>query len=488
LFDRYRAMASIDFGDWDSVERCLEDDTIDRVEIRGLRDVILAPVSEDGIPHWDAPHQRIYFEVMNCQLGNFVGGYKRWAREIQTFRPTHLWSRGDMPMGRHVRYRQLHDAFATAIAEALGGRLPVAIALASEARHLGDPGEPLRVVAADLEHLAGGAMGDAVPEAIGIWQLIPRPTGSSPLGTWQWANYLLPLVAAVRHPWLEWGVELFEHTAIGLGSPRAHLQAETWKVALKIVPGGPAPRELRALLVEAQRAGAGLRVLPLLLKGIVTQQVGDLAAAERAARRVQNVWAQVSALIHLAAVSPTLRVARDLDRLLSITGWRRPVLAPSDVVADAALGMASVGIRSRAVIDLAAVAGRPNVTMDVARRHLDESRVPLDLKLHALDAIAVLPASHAQELIRAISTSGDGLASHAASLLARPSRPFGLSERELEVMRHAGDGLSNREIAARLVLSPHTVAHHLANARTKLGAANRTEAATKLQALAGRPE
>ena len=44
-------------------------------------------------------------------------------------------------------------------------------------------------------------------------------------------------------------------------------------------------------------------------------------------------------------------------------------------------------------------------------------------------------------------------------------------------------GLTNREIAERLTLSQHTIARHLANARVKLGAANRTEAALKLEQL-----
>jgi DNA-binding CsgD family transcriptional regulator len=47
----------------------------------------------------------------------------------------------------------------------------------------------------------------------------------------------------------------------------------------------------------------------------------------------------------------------------------------------------------------------------------------------------------------------------------------------------AGTGLTNREIAERLSLSQHTIARHLANARVKLGAANRTEAAVKLEEL-----
>jgi DNA-binding NarL/FixJ family response regulator len=58
-----------------------------------------------------------------------------------------------------------------------------------------------------------------------------------------------------------------------------------------------------------------------------------------------------------------------------------------------------------------------------------------------------------------------------------------LSERELEVVDLARHGLTNRAIAERLSLSPHTVARHLANARVKLGAANRAEAAAKFEEM-----
>jgi pimeloyl-ACP methyl ester carboxylesterase/DNA-binding CsgD family transcriptional regulator len=52
-----------------------------------------------------------------------------------------------------------------------------------------------------------------------------------------------------------------------------------------------------------------------------------------------------------------------------------------------------------------------------------------------------------------------------------------LSPRELEVLRLVADGLSDAEIAERLVLSPHTVHRHVANIRTKLGLASRAAAA-----------
>jgi DNA-binding NarL/FixJ family response regulator len=51
-----------------------------------------------------------------------------------------------------------------------------------------------------------------------------------------------------------------------------------------------------------------------------------------------------------------------------------------------------------------------------------------------------------------------------------------LSGRELEVLAHLAAGRTNREIAERLVVSPHTVARHIEHIYAKLGVANRTAA------------
>ena len=51
-----------------------------------------------------------------------------------------------------------------------------------------------------------------------------------------------------------------------------------------------------------------------------------------------------------------------------------------------------------------------------------------------------------------------------------------LTSRELEVLAHLADGLSNKAIAARLGLSDETVKFHLSAVFGKLGASNRTDA------------
>ncbi len=66
------------------------------------------------------------------------------------------------------------------------------------------------------------------------------------------------------------------------------------------------------------------------------------------------------------------------------------------------------------------------------------------------------------------------------SSLSRGERVEGLpehfSERELEVLKLAAKGMSNKEIAAELSLSVRTVQSHLGNIFDKLGVSSRTEA------------
>ncbi|MEA3130656.1 MAG: hypothetical protein QOF46_2451, partial [Paraburkholderia sp.] len=58
---------------------------------------------------------------------------------------------------------------------------------------------------------------------------------------------------------------------------------------------------------------------------------------------------------------------------------------------------------------------------------------------------------------------------------ARPS-PDGLTAREVEVLRLVAQGASNREIAARLVISEKTARNHVERTYAKIGVSNRVAA------------
>jgi DNA-binding CsgD family transcriptional regulator len=58
----------------------------------------------------------------------------------------------------------------------------------------------------------------------------------------------------------------------------------------------------------------------------------------------------------------------------------------------------------------------------------------------------------------------------------RREGPAGLTGREVEVLRLAARGMTNKDIAAVLVISPKTVANHIEHIYTKIGASNRAMA------------
>ena len=58
----------------------------------------------------------------------------------------------------------------------------------------------------------------------------------------------------------------------------------------------------------------------------------------------------------------------------------------------------------------------------------------------------------------------------------RSCEEFGLTARELEILRLVAGGLSNARIAAKLWVTEQTVKFHLSNVYRKLGVGNRTEA------------
>jgi DNA-binding NarL/FixJ family response regulator len=57
--------------------------------------------------------------------------------------------------------------------------------------------------------------------------------------------------------------------------------------------------------------------------------------------------------------------------------------------------------------------------------------------------------------------------------------PYGLTDRELEVLRLLAAGRTNKQIATELFISPKTASVHVSNILAKLGVAGRGEAAAR---------
>ena len=66
---------------------------------------------------------------------------------------------------------------------------------------------------------------------------------------------------------------------------------------------------------------------------------------------------------------------------------------------------------------------------------------------------------------------------HRLAATRRRNKAFGLTERELDIVRAVTEGCTNREIATRFSIGERTVKRHLTQAFNKLGASNRVELA-----------
>lgn len=111
----------------------------------------------------------------------------------------------------------------------------------------------------------------------------------------------------------------------------------------------------------------------------------------------------------------------------------------------------------------------------------------------AAGAQGVLPREIGPEkLLAALTAAGHGLVildqSLAGALFPQGQQPPAplvepLTPRELEVLQHLAEGLSNKTIAHRLNISEHTIKFHVNAIMSKLGAQSRTEAVVRATQL-----
>lgn len=175
-----------------------------------------------------------------------------------------------------------------------------------------------------------------------------------------------------------------------------------------------------------------------------------------------------------------------------------------DVVATAD-GCASAAARAAAVrpdvvlMDMQMPDGSgATATAQVLQAHPDARVLVLsasderDDVLEAIKAGALgylVKSAQRSELVAAVRATGDGQAVFTPGLaglvlgeyrrIARSPEPDTptLTQRETEVLRHVAKGLSSRQIATRLEISPRTVENHVGAALRKLQLGNRVELA-----------
>jgi DNA-binding CsgD family transcriptional regulator len=138
---------------------------------------------------------------------------------------------------------------------------------------------------------------------------------------------------------------------------------------------------------------------------------------------------------------------------------------------------------------LALAEGRPDEAADVLRGAFamwQELRLPYEAaRVRADHGRALLACGDEEAGTRAIRAAASALEELgaipearrlSAVLSSERTLPAGLTAREADVLRLVAAGKTNREIAAELFISEHTVARHLQNMFAKLGVSTRSAA------------
>jgi HD-GYP domain-containing protein (c-di-GMP phosphodiesterase class II) len=153
---------------------------------------------------------------------------------------------------------------------------------------------------------------------------------------------------------------------------------------------------------------------------------------------------------------------------------------------------------SPVLLPVAAIAGMHHERMDGSGYHrgFEAAHLPMPARiLAAADALQAMTQSRPHRAAVDVDEAAGRLQDDAATGRFDPDavaavvdaaggsskrtivRPAGLSDREIEVLRLVAQGLSNREVARRLYISPRTAEHHVQHIYTKIGVSSRAAAA-----------
>ncbi|MFF0739150.1 AAA family ATPase [Streptomyces sp. NPDC004111] len=286
------------------------------------------------------------------------------------------------------------------------------------------------------------------------------------------------------------------HTAEEIGADHAASQCRNtlaWLAALRGDETAVAELTARTLELSVPRGARALTAAAYWNRGMAALFAGRsqdaletlLRVAEPGHRAAHTTFALLAAADTVEAASGAGRPEQGADALGRLTQWAEHTGAPWAVAAAwrsrallAETGAEELFVRALEVPDASRhpfAHARTRLLygewLRRARRRTD-ARVQLAEAAEVFQRLGATPllarSLHEQEL------TGQRLRRPEPS---RDSREPLLTPQELRVARLAADGLTNREIAAQLLISPRTVGHHLSNVFPKLGIVARAELA-----------
>ena len=245
-------------------------------------------------------------------------------------------------------------------------------------------------------------------------------------------------------------------------------------------PGNPlAPVVSAELALDLGDAAAASDLLEPMLRR-VSAELKTLRAAP-----LELMVRAKAAAGEAEAATPHLMELRSIADALGTGPLRGSLSLCEGLVAAAAGDEEKARERLEDSVELFAASG---ASFELARARLELARVLASL---SREEAAVREATLALRRLEEIGASAE--AARARELLVglgappvsrrRPSRDRLLTPRELEVLRLVSEGLTDGEIAARLVLSKHTVHRHVQNTHAKLGCSSRAAAVAKASRL-----
>ncbi len=163
-------------------------------------------------------------------------------------------------------------------------------------------------------------------------------------------------------------------------------------------------------------------------------------------------------------------------------GWRPHAARPMAEPIDAELR--SYAVRCGLEVPAPVPGGDPWLALDPYEQAVEAAEHgDAAAQLDALRTLDLLGATATAALIRRRLTEQGVRAVPRGPSRRTRSNPVGLTDRQLDVVRLAAEGLTNGEIAERLFLSVRTVDHHVSAGLAKLGVGRRRELAAALRAL-----